>query len=253
MAWIEVRGTRIGDGIPKICVPIVGVTEEEIFSQAKEIKNLPADMAEWRADWYANGKNPVQAVRIAGRLREILGEMPLLFTFRTACEGGECQIEEEEYVKLNTALAESKNVDMIDTELFRGRETVEQIIEKAHECGVKVVASNHDFEKTPAKGEIVNRLKKMEEVHADIAKIAVMPQSDKDVLTLLEAAVEAKNKEVTCPVITMSMGKRGALSRVCGAFSGSAVTFASARKASAPGQISVMDMAKILEILQKSL
>lgn len=253
VALVEVRGLKIGDGIPKICVPVVGRTKEEILSQAERVRKLPADMVEWRADWYEDGKNPAKAADAAAKLRGILGEIPVLFTFRTACEGGECEIGAKEYLELNTALAEGKNVDMIDAELSMGADVLEKIIERAHVCGVKVIASNHDFEKTPEREELVNRLKRMEKLHADIAKIAVMPQSDEDVLTLLGASAEAKNGAVSCPVITMSMGEKGVLSRVCGAFSGSAVTFASAGKSSAPGQIEVERMAKILKILQKSI
>lgn len=250
---VEVRGVKLGDGIAKICVPIVGRTEEEILEQAGKIKELPADIAEWRADWYGEGNNPEKAAAAAKKLRGVLGEMPILFTFRTACEGGECAITDEEYVRLNQALARSGDIDLVDTELFRGDAVAGEIIAQAHACGVKVIASNHDFEKTPEEDEIVGRLRKMEALHADIAKIAVMPQSDRDVMTLLAASVRAKSGEVSCPVITMSMGKSGAVSRVCAGFSGSAVTFASAGKASAPGQIEVSEMAKILEILQKNL
>lgn len=49
---IMIRGVAIGEGIPKICVPIVGKTREEIVKAAAEIKTLPADLVEWRADWY---------------------------------------------------------------------------------------------------------------------------------------------------------------------------------------------------------
>ena len=37
MNTVEVRNVKIGDGIPKICVPVVGKTKEEILSQAREI------------------------------------------------------------------------------------------------------------------------------------------------------------------------------------------------------------------------
>lgn len=78
----------------------------------------------------------------------------------------------------------------MDVEAFTGDEIVRKIIEKAHEHGVKVVASNHDFFKTPSKEEIISRLIKMRDLGADIPKIAVMPQSKKDVLTLLSATEE---------------------------------------------------------------
>ena len=52
MKPVIVRNVSIGEGMPKICVPIVGKTEDEILQAAKEIVNVPADLVEWRADWY---------------------------------------------------------------------------------------------------------------------------------------------------------------------------------------------------------
>ena len=49
---VKVRNVEIGTGIPKICVPIVGVTREDILKAAREMKELGADVVEWRVDWY---------------------------------------------------------------------------------------------------------------------------------------------------------------------------------------------------------
>lgn len=97
-------------------------------------------------------------------------------------------------------------VDLVDIELFSDKDTVNELIALAKEKNVKTILSNHDFFKTPSGNEIFSRLKQMEEAGADIAKIAVMPESTEDVLTLLSATCKAK-KELTCPVITMSMGR----------------------------------------------
>ena len=43
------------------------------------------------------------------------------------------------------------------------------------------------------------------------------------------------------PAITMSMGKDGVISRLCGEVFGSCVTFGSHEKASAPGQMQMDD------------
>ena len=48
------------------------------------------------------------------------------------------------------------------------------------------------------------------------------------------------------PVISISMGKKGALSRLGGELFGSCVTFGAYDKASAPGQISVEELYEIL-------
>ena len=75
----------------------------------------------------------------------------------------------------------------------------------AREHNVKVVASNHDFEKTPGKKELIDRLCHMQNLGADILKIAVMPKDKKDVLTLLSATEEMNRMYASRPIITMSM------------------------------------------------
>lgn len=118
---------------------------------------------------------------------------------------------------------------------------------------MKVVASNHDFHKTPGKEEIVGRLCRMQELGADIPKIAVMPQSRQDVLTLLAATEEMNREYADRPIITMSMSGTGVISRLCGEVFGSALTFGAAKKASAPGQMEVRELSQILSLLHKSL
>lgn len=78
---------------------------------------------------------------------------------------------------------------------------------------------------------------KMQQVGADLPKVAVMPHDSTDVLTLLAATVEMKNKYFATPIIAISMSKLGVASRLCGEVFGSAMTFASAGDSSAPGQI----------------
>ena len=248
MQPVTVRNLTIGEGIPKICVPIVGNTKEQILKEAEEIPGLPVDLAEWRADWFESVFNLEQVNEVLTGLRKILGEIPLLFTFRTSREGGEKAIEPEAYIELNRKVAESGYVDLVDAELFTGDDKVQKIIAGAHACGVKVIVSNHDFEKTPSKEEIVKRLRKMQELGADLPKIAVMPQCKKDVLTLLTATEEMAHRYADRPIITMSMAKDGVVSRMCGEVFGSALTFGTAGKASAPGQIEVGKLREVLEI-----
>ena len=246
MNTVKVRNIEIGAGIPKICVPIVGVTREEILAAAETIKSTKADVVEWRVDWYEDIFDFAKTEETMKALREVLGETPILFTFRTSKEGGEKSIETETYVELNQNAAKTGLVDLVDVEAFTGDET-------AHANGVKVIASNHDFHKTPAKDEIVSRLRKMQELGADIPKIAVMPQNKKDVLTLLSATEEMASEYADRPIITMSMSGTGVISRLCGEVFGSALTFGAVGKVSAPGQMGIEDLTTVLGLLHKSL
>lgn len=252
MNAVKVRNIEIGTGIPKICVPIVGETRAEIVRAAQEITDIGTDVVEWRADWYDEcGQVPAVAETLR-LLRDILGETPVLFTLRTAKEGGKKDITPSEYVKLNQDVIKSGYVDLVDAELFTGDAYVRSIIETAHDFGVKVVVSNHEFNRTPEKEELIKRLIKMQELGADIPKIAVMPQNKKDVLTLLAATGEMADEHARGPIITMSMAGTGVISRICGEVFGSALTFGAVGKGSAPGQLGVKELRTVLNLLHDS-
>lgn len=251
MHTVKVRNTTIGEGKPKICIPIVGRTAAEIIQQAENIRLLPADIVEWRTDWYEDILDMEKMLRTAHGLRNALDDIPLLFTFRTAQEGGEKTITRPQYEALNIAAAKSGSVDLIDVEAFTESDTVTRIIQTAHASSVRVIASNHDFIKTPEESEIIRRLCKMQELGADIAKIAVMPKSKQDVMTLLSATLKMHENYADRPIVTMSMSGTGAVSRIIGEFTGSALTFGTAGKASAPGQIGACELNEVLEIIHQ--
>ena len=252
MNTVQVKNIVIGEGRPKICVPIVGKTKTDILEEAKKITSLPVDVVEWRVDWFDDVFTTEKVLETAKKLQEVLKDIPVLLTFRTSKEGGEKEISVSDYAALNIAAAQSGYVDLIDVEAFTGDEIVKEIVAAAHECGVKVVASNHDFDKTPEKDEIVRRLCKMQELGADIPKIAVMPTCRRDVLTLLCATEEMYTEHADRPIITMSMAGTGLISRLCGEVFGSALTFGAAKKASAPGQAAVNDLNNMLQFLHEN-
>lgn len=249
---VRVKNIKLGEGMPKICVPLVGKTNEEILEEAKFLKNVKFDLIEWRVDHYENVEDLEKVKEIVKALRDEVKEAVILFTFRSKKEGGEREVSDEYYAELNKVVAQTKLVDLIDVELFTGDEIVKDIVKTAHENDVKVVMSNHDFFKTPAKGEIINRLCKMQDLGADLPKIAVMPNTSEDVITLLAATEEMSTKYANKPIITMSMGSLGLVSRLAGETFGSALTFGAAKAISAPGQISVDKLATILEVIHQS-
>ena len=253
MNTVKVRNIEIGAGIPKICVPIVGVTREEILAAAENIKSTKADVVEWRVDWFDDVFATEKVLETAKELQEVLKDIPVLLTFRTSKEGGEKEISVSDYAALNIAAAQSGYVDLIDVEAFTGDDIVKTIIDAAHKAGVKVIASNHDFFKTPEKEEIIRRLRMMQDFGADIPKMAVMPTCKQDVLTLLSATLEMSEKYADRPIITMSMAGTGVVSRLTGETFGSALTFGAASKASAPGQVGVHELKQVLDIIHSSL
>ena len=220
MSSITIRGCCIGAGRPKVILPIVARTEDDILREARRLSALKADCIEWRADWFSDALDAAARKRVLSGLRAALGEKLLLVTFRTKAEGGEASLTRQQYADF---------------------------------CGtvcVAVVCSSHDFHKTPSRTEMVTRLTAMQQAGADLPKLAVMPNSPSDVLELLAATAEMAEQHPETPVITMSMGALGAVSRLCGETFGSAMTFANPGQASAPGQVALDVVNEVLDSLR---
>lgn len=242
MTTVKVRNIVLGEGLPKIAVPNVGVTEEEILASAKEIAAAKPDIMEWRIDYYEAGiKDNEKLIATAKALRDVVGELPILVTFRTKNEGGVLELGEDEYLDLVATVVTNRLGDAVDIELFHDEERVKDLVKQAHNYNVVVIMSNHDFEKVPAKDVIEFRLKKIADLGADVPKLACMPHSADDVLTLLSATNDAR-KALSTPIITMAMADLGKVSRIAGQVFGSCLSFGAVGKTSAPGQLSIEDL-----------
>ena len=244
---IIVRGCHIGEGRPKVIVPIVETTESKILERAFEFSRLRIDCVEWRVDWFEQCRDAHSVVSCLQKLRVALKDKLLLVTFRTKDEGGEVSLTHSEYLDFINTVIDTDCADLIDIEFFTAENNIRELIDNAHSSGAVVVCSSHDFQKTPDKNELVSRMVKMQQVGADLPKVAVMPYGNTDVLTLLSATIEMRTKYFATPIITISMGKLGVASRLCGGTFGSAMTFASAGDSSAPGQINIDVMNLVLD------
>lgn len=249
MNTVTVRDLTIGAGRPKICIPIFGESMDEILQNAHLAADSEAELIEWRIDYFADFLQPQAVGQAAAAISAELKGKPLLCTFRSKKEGGEAAQTEEGYFHMYEAILTAGGADLIDVELYAGEQVVESLIGLAHENGRKVLVSSHDFAKTPDTQELKKRFYKMEEIGADIAKIAVMPQSRQDVLRLMTATWELRGQGFSIPTVAISMGKLGMVSRIAGELYGSDITFASLVKASAPGQWQLDKMREILDEL----
>ena len=249
MPELEIRGLTIGTGTPKLIVPIVGKTQHEILADATQIVATAPDLIEWRADFYDDVLSEKGLKDTLGKLRSILQNIPLIFTLRTSSEGGKIQISDEKYSDLLKFVATIRDADIIDVELFRWKGKIAELVDAIHDRNGLVIMSNHDFHATPEKTEIVSRLRKMQDVGGDLLKIAVMPQSVNDVIVLMGATNEMATKYGQKPLVTMSMGGLGVISRLAGEVFGSSMTFGSVGKKSAPGQIPVSKLRLCLETI----
>lgn len=248
---VTVRGIEFGSGMPKICVPIVGQTEGSILEQAQKAILRKPDCMELRIDCFSDVADVDKVLHILKCLRDIIGETVLLFTFRSEREGGRQAITVADYQSLCERVCQSGFIDLLDVEAFMQEGLLNTVSKMAHTDGVYVVGSNHDFDSTPEEQEIVRRLQFMDSEGADIPKIAVTPQRERDVLTLLSATLRYYEMGGEKPVITMSMKDVGMISRIAGEVFGSSLTFAVIDEASAPGQLPFDQVKEMISVLHK--
>lgn len=248
---IEVGNLKIGEGIPKICVPIVGVTKEDIIKTAKFAKESEADFVEWRADFFEGINQWKKVEAVLKDLKFSLENKPILFTIRTLKEGGNLNISSNEYLKLNSDVIKSGLAELIDIEYCTDKNIIASLVEESKKFNVYTIISNHDFERTPNKNEIINKLCEMQKLNGDMVKIAVMAKEKKDVLILMEATEEMARVHADRPIITMSMSSLGMISRVTGEIFGSDVTFGTVGEQSAPGQMPVEKVKMLLKLLHE--
>jgi 3-dehydroquinate dehydratase-1 len=239
---VAVRGVVIGGPRPLICLPLVGESKEQVLREAEGLVALRPDLLEWRVDACELVENIGECLALLRELRQSIGEIPLIFTCRIALEGGLKKLTQEKRLELFTAAIASGNVDLVDIELCNEEKFVKVIQERAKTDNVKVILSYHNFKETPSEPFIYSKLVEAQTAGADIAKLAVMPETYGDVLTLLSATNKARNERVRVPMVTMSMGPEGAVSRLAGGLFGSDITFAVGLRASAPGQIPIQEL-----------
>ncbi|MDC5039444.1 type I 3-dehydroquinate dehydratase [Acinetobacter baumannii] len=234
----------------KTIVPITAQTKEQALTQAQVIANTAdADLAEFRIDLLSFASDTKQVIALGHELKKILGNKPMIATIRTKNEGGQLEISDADYGKTYQAYLKNPFMDWLDVEMFRDQKVVSEIVQKAHQKKVLVVMSNHDFQKTPSQDEIEKRLLKQDQMGADVLKIAVMPKSKQDVFTLMNATLKV-SQQTTKPLLTMSMGQLGTISRVATANMGGSYSFGMIGQASAPGQIDVTKLKQILQTVQ---
>jgi 3-dehydroquinate dehydratase-1 len=239
---VKVRNTVIGGTRPLVCLPLVAEEVDTLLGQAEELVPLCPDLLEWRIDAFAKVKEAGACGEALRQLRRVIGDIPLILTCRIDREGGFAAIPQEIRLELFTGLMATGDADLVDVELCNGAEFLAAVRTAAKAGGCKLIFSHHNFQETPDEAFIMGKLLEGQSAGADITKLAVMPKSPADVLTLLTATNNSRNGAVTIPIVTMAMGAEGVITRLAGGLFGSDITFAIGSKASAPGQVPIGEL-----------
>lgn len=251
---IELNGHPIAGGkFPLICTPLVGRTLDKLMAELAVVLPKQPDVLEWRVDFFEAIGDTAAVIAAARAIKQAAGNTPVLFTRRSTIEGGEkIAINEAQVIAMYTAVCESKSIDLIDYEMANDAANIALVRTVAKANGIKLVLSFHNFSFTPGPETLAAKFLSADQLGADVAKVAVMPRDLDDVLTLLSATREA-SKKLRIPLISMSMGPYGSLTRLFGWAFGSSLTFAVGASSSAPGQVPIEDLNTVLAILQKSI
>lgn len=245
-------GMVLGEGMPKICVPVMGRTIEEIEQAAARARDAQADIIELRIDSLSAMPDAKTAREACMAVRRHAPGIAMLFTLRTGRDGGAGDTNAQAYEALLLEMMDSGLCDAIDCELSIGREAFSRIAARAKEKGVALVGSSHEFGEIGDMQRAAKWLLEQQELGADICKAAVMTRTNTQAL---EAALMfARTKEaLEIPMIGIAMGPDGVITRIGGACMGSCLTFGTAGEASAPGQIDAKSLRLALEIIDGAL
>jgi len=236
---------------PYICTPVNGKDRKEILQELQSIILKEPDVIEWRADFLEQIHNTAEVLSIA---KEIVSQsvIPVIVTIRSEKEGGEkISLSEEERAQLLKEICVHTSVDIIDYEMSNDPEQVEDIRKVSGENNKKLILSYHNFACTPDDTAILKQMSQAVFYGADVAKVAVMPEKKEDVLRLLAVTKQADDS-LPIPVMTMSMGQMGSLSRIIGWAYGSILTFAVGVQSSAPGQVPISQLKQMIHMMQEN-
>ena len=241
----------LGGALPLICVPLVGQTASAIGEEVRNLARLAPDIIEVRVDAWDCVENTPGSLSMLREIRAHSAGTPLILTCRGHWEGGFKKVTDQAKFALYDQAVQEGLADFIDVELAYGDEKLREIKKQLSGSQVSLIVSSHDFRKTPNRNALLATLAAQIRAGADVAKLAVMPESEEDVLTLLSATLAARREYPDVPLITMSMGETGAISRIMGGLFGSDLTFAVGSAASAPGQIPIAEMRQLFATVYK--
>lgn len=212
----------------------------ELVALLKQATESQADWIEFRADFYQEVTSLEWAT--------VVSKKPIIFTYRTLSQGGNGTLPTNE---LFTVLKKAIEVfPIVDIELTFQEDLLKELLDLAKDNGTQTILSLHDFEQTPSEEEILASFVKMENLGSDIAKIAVFPQAEEDVLRMISASQNYHKRPTAKPIISISMGDFGKITRLATYLTHSIATFASITTSSAQGQIPLLLTKEVLLALE---
>ena len=204
---------------------VVGIVDSsEAVSAAKRLPQGRVDYLEWRADFLGEKipKSPI----------------PWIITARHPLEGGKNALTQARRRELLLSLLPSAS--LVDIEV-RSLASLKDVVACAQSNGIGVIASFHDFEKTPDASRLRDVIRRAKDAGATLVKIATRTTTPKDVSRLLDLW-----NGCTLPLAIMGMGPLGMSSRLLFANCGSALNYGWLHSPNVPGQWSAAELRTLI-------
>ena len=165
----------------------------------------------------------------------------IVCTLRPKTEGGKFSGTEKERIAIIKLIAEY-NPFLLDIE-YNTLKKNKELVKYLKTTKTKLLVSWHDFKKTPKDAELKNQINQMSKFSSNV-KIVSTAKSTEDATRMLELySKKGKNN-----LISFAMGDAGRISRILCLYLGSPYTYVSLGKAVAPGQFSVDEVNKIINL-----
>ena len=221
----------------KTCISIGENTPEKIRSKLK-VALKKSDYVEIRLDFLKSEQVPKTLEIIKKDLNKVV------CTLRPKTEGGKFTGNEKERISIIKLIAEY-NPFLLDIE-FNTLNKNKELFKYLKSTKTKLLVSWHDFKKTPENLELKNKIKQMSKFSTNV-KIVSTAKSTDDSTRMLELY----NNKGKNNLISFAMGDFGRISRILCLYLGSPYTYVSLGKAVAPGQFSVDEVKKIINLKKK--
>ena len=221
----------------KTCVSIAEKTPQKI-KQTLKIALKKSDYVEVRFDFLKIEQIPIVLEIIKKDLNRIV------CTLRPKTEGGKFEGKEKERIAIIKLIAEYSPF-LLDIE-FNTLKKNPLLRKYLKSTKTKLLVSWHDFKKTPTSLDLKKKINQMSKMSTNL-KIVSTAKSTEDSTRMLELySKKGKNS-----LISFAMGDFGKISRILCLYLGSPYTYVSLGKAVAPGQFSVDEINKIINLKNK--
>ena len=251
MKPLKVKNVIIDDGRFNL---VLTLTSKSLLQLEKDLigaRERSFSLIEWRGDYLKNEGEEISLTLLQGLnlIKKIFPRTPLIFTYRAREEGGQSEISDEDLLTLRMMMVRSLQIELIDVEEFWWEKSkspalrlaYKTLLNEAKEKGVLVIMSHHDFTNYPGKQAVIKNVKTMENMGADLVKVAVKITSSEELLDLMRVS-KTLAESLHVPHVLIGMGDAGTSTRFDSDNFYSCLTYGAYGIKAAPGQMSIAEM-----------